>query len=202
MTCKFTLKDIKQQIDFDEVYIDEKIVLRFLGYGSRNPPETIIEIVQEEIAKVNNLLDIDVYAVEIKNFKDKYKSFAVLYSIGDRINDEINHLMENYSMMASLALDKIGVVALDFVNAKVKEFLKLNFPHLNISNEVYPGSKDFGVENQTMIYNSIKSEFSDLTISINEYHQLSPIKSVALVILIGKGTCTVSRCDKCENKCF
>ncbi|MDX5634671.1 hypothetical protein SIK50_18030, partial [Clostridioides difficile] len=76
------------------------------------------------------------------------------------------------------------------------------YDSLKISHEIYPGDKDFEVERQKDIYNYVKNKYNSIEIEINDYHQLSPIKSVAMLILMGDEENLESRCSKCPRKCF
>lgn len=198
-------------MNFNNIFIDDNTVLKFLGYGKRIAPKIIKDIVDEEILNINDKLDINVYIEEVdinnhnltgnyikKCFKTSDKAYAILYTIGSDIETLINYHMNNNDMMRGLALDKVGIVALDSINESIKKHLKDINCDLNISYEVYPGDKDFNLENQKKIYEYIKSSY----ISINEYNQMNPIKSVAMIICMGKYTNTNSRCENCSKKCY
>ncbi len=198
-------KSFLEFVNLEGIFIDKNIVLKFLGYGNRKAPDTISETVEREIKNITDILDIKVYISEVdvdKMPKECKKAFAILYTIGDKIDIKMNDYMENCNMMAGLALDKIGVVCLDCINEKIKMCLKEKYSNLNISYEIYPGDKDFEVEKQKDIYNYIKNKYKSVEIEINDYHQLSPIKSVAMLILMGDEENLESRCSKCPKKCF
>ncbi|MCC0685157.1 hypothetical protein KGF42_11695 [Clostridioides sp. ZZV15-6383] len=198
-------KSFLESVNLEDIFIDKNIVLKFLGYGNRKAPDTISETVEREIKNITDILDIKVYISEVdvdKMPKECKKAFAILYTIGDKIDIKMNDYMENCNMMAGLALDKIGVVCLDCINEKIKMCLKEKYSNLNISYEIYPGDKDFEVEKQKDIYNYIKNKYKSVEIEINDYHQLSPIKSVAMLVLMGDEENLESRCNKCPKKCF
>lgn len=198
-------------MNIDNVYIDKDIVLKFLGYGKRKAPDSIKKIIDEEILNINDILDIKVFIKEIdikenkftgnyiiKCFESSEKAYSILYTIGNEIDKNINYYMSNNDMMRGLVLDKIGIVALDYINENIKKYLEDNNPHLNISHEIYPGDKEFSIENQRNVYNYFKNEY----ITINEYNQMNPIKSVAMVICMGSCKNLKSRCENCANKCY
>lgn len=198
-------------MNIDNVYIDKDIVLKFLGYGKRKAPDSIKKIIDEEILNINDILDIKVYIEEIdikennftgnyiiKCFESSEKAYSILYTIGSEIDKNINYHMSNNDMMRGLVLDKIGIGALDYINENIKKHLEDNNPHLNISHEIYPGDKEFSIENQRNIYNYFKNEY----ITINEYNQMNPIKSVAMVTCMGSCKNLKSRCENCANKCY
>ncbi|HBG5342780.1 TPA: hypothetical protein KQG29_000103 [Clostridioides difficile] len=198
-------KSFLESVNLEDIFIDKNTVLKFLGYGNRKAPDIISETVEREIKNITDILDIKVYISEVdvdKMPKKCKKAFAILYTIGDKIDIKMNDYMGHYNMMAGLALDKIGVVCLDSINEKIKICLKEKYSNLNISYEIYPGDKDFEVEKQKDIYNYIKNKYNSVEIEINDYHQLSPIKSVAMLILMGDEENLESRCSKCPKKCF
>lgn len=198
-------------MDFNNVFIDENIVLKFLGYGKRKAPKVIQNIIDEEILNINDVLDIKVYIEEIdinnhklsgsyikECYKTSDKAYAILYTIGSNIEENINYHMNNNDMMRGLVLDKVGVVALDYINENIKSYITSINDNLNIAHEIYPGDKGFDVDNQKHIYDYVKNDY----ISINEYNQMTPIKSVAMIICMGENITTKSRCENCTKKCY
>lgn len=198
-------------MNIDNVEIYKGIVLKFLGYGKRKAPDNIKKIIDEEILNINDILDIKVYIEEIdikennfignyirECFKSSEKAYSILYTIGNKIDKNINYHMNNNDMMRGLILDKVGIVALDYINENIKKYLEDNNSNLNISHEIYPGDREFGIENQKKIYNYLKNEY----ITINEYNQMNPIKSVAMIICMGNCKILKSRCENCANKCY
>ncbi len=87
---KYLLEDINlEDINLEDIFVDKNIVLKFLGYGNRKAPDTISEIVEREIRNINDILDIKIYISEVdidKISKECKKAFAVLYTIGDKID--------------------------------------------------------------------------------------------------------------------
>ena len=194
----------------DNVEIDKSIVIKFLGYSKRPIPKNIEKIIDEEIHIINDILDINVFVEEIdtknhdftgeyikENIQKSDKAYAVLYTIGNKIEEKINKCTYSNDMIRGYVLDKIGIVALDYVNDYIKNNLRLQ-NKLNISAEVYPGNKDFEVSNQRKIYEYVENDI----ININEYNQINPIKSVAMILGLGQSENCISRCDICENKCI
>lgn len=199
-----------EELLIKEVKIDKRTVEKFLGYGSRKVPKNIEKVIDEEIEGINDLLEISVFTKEIhkdnndfggeyvkKCFAQCEKSYVALYSIGSKIEDKINKSMSSNDMIRGFVLDKVGIVALDYINDCIKKNLEDKYD-LYISSEIYPGNKDFEVNNQRIIYEYLKND----DITINEYNQMHPIKSVAMILCIGKNKSCVSRCDECGNKCM
>lgn len=194
-----------------DVKIDKEIVLKFLGYKNRKVPKYIEKVIDEEINRINEVLDIHIHINKVNrsnhNFKGEYinncfqdseESYAVLYTIGNKIEEKIDYCINNNDMTRGVILDKVGIVALDYVGHEIKKYLQSQL-NLSVIYEIYPGDKDFKLENQQSIYKYVENSH----ITINEYNQMTPIKSVALIIcLSSKCKKLDSRCDKCLNKCF
>lgn len=201
--------ELKNIVSLNNINIDKNIVYKFLGYGNRKIPEVIKSTIDEEIDEISTLLDISVFIKEIDivnhNFTGEYirecfsnssRAYAVLYTIGNSIDKKINAYMSGSDMMRGLALDKIGIVALDDIYEKIKSYILYENRGKKISYEIYPSSRDFEVSNQKYIYEYVKNN----KISINEYNQLNPIKSVAMIICIGNVENCISRCEECSNE--
>lgn len=210
-------------IDYSNIVIDRNRVLKFLGYSTKVPPKIILKKLDEEIDKVNNLLNIEIIAKKLdiimvttefviledgtkilskyaaNEFKNSNSVYLVLYTIGELIEEKIKEYTNSAEMIRAIILDKIGIVALDFIKEKIKESIRDEIVPFNISSELYPSQRDFSISNQQTIYNILKSNIKSINIS-NSY-QLSPIKSVAVIFGIGNNKCSYTMCDRCDNKC-
>lgn len=198
-------------LEIKEVKIDKEIVLKFLGYKNRKVPKYINKVIDEEIESINSIIDINIFINEMKTsnhkFEGKYieecfskthKSYAILYSIGNEIENKIKYHINNNDMTRGMVLDKVGIVALDYINEEIKKYMEAKNKGFNISFEIYPGDRNFEVSNQKYIYDYVKNDY----ITINDYGQMTPIKSVAMILCIGKCKNSKSRCEQCLNKCI
>ncbi|WFD11304.1 hypothetical protein [Tepidibacter hydrothermalis] len=206
-----------------KVYIDKNKVLKFLGYSKRKPSEIILRKIDEEcdiadkfikpqvslkqfeINHDNNQITIaDKYVLKGKYAFDRLKDckniYIALYTIGTDIEERIKYYTNNNEMIRGMVLDKIGIVALDYINDKIKYNILNQIPGLKISSEIYPGESDFDVSNQKIIFDLLKNENSN--IRINEHYQLFPIKTVGVIFGVGLKDNNIGRCDNCKNKCY
>lgn len=214
---------MENKIRIDNIYIDKQVVLKFLGYGNRQVPSVILKKIKKEYKEVlryihplvylKNIKVSDVLNEEIKlengivlNGEHIYKSlkdcssvYFSIYSVGAEIEKVISKHSSNNEMMRAMILDKMGVVALDFINESIKSYILENESPQKISCEVYPGDKDFKITNQKIIHNVFK--FSDDIVSINEEFQLYPLKTVGVIFGIGNKECRDNRCDFCSSRC-
>ena len=212
------------KINIEDIIIDKNKVLQFLGYANRKVPNIIMKKVDEEIEKSYNLIEpvtfikpfnIDdikedtIYFGENYSFKSEYLSkelkaskslYLAIYTIGEKIEEKISEHSNNSEMIRGMILDKIGVVALDYIRSKIKEMIAKEIQPFKISTQAFPEMKDFNISNQKIILDAFNDENNIITIS--KHYQLSPIKTVAVVFGIGNTEDDKSMCDRCENKCF
>ncbi|MCM1991249.1 hypothetical protein [Oceanirhabdus seepicola] len=207
--------------------IDSKQILRFLGYGEREPHEKIIKMVQEEIdksdtywesqfySKIIKVISVDGKKIILENqiileddflFNQLKECTAVgvnIVTLGNKIGKVIKEYMVKREVMRSLICDKIAVVALDcIVDEKRRELLEeLRKDNLNITCEVFPGESAWDVENLKTLFSVFNKE--EINVSLNEYCMMEPIKSTAFIWGIGRGKAMDCghRCSRCSNPC-
>lgn len=68
-----------------------------------------------------------------------------------------------------------------------------------VSSVSYPAQGDFSIESQSRLYELFKKDTEKIT--INQYSQLSPIKTVMLVYGIGDKENGKNMCEECESPC-
>ncbi|OHW62014.1 vitamin B12 dependent methionine synthase, activation domain [Andreesenia angusta] len=211
------------KLNIDHVEIDRERVLKFLGYGSKKPPSIILKKLEEELEKAEDLLEIEVLYRRLKIVETKEKAvlieggaviesgyaaeelagsssvYAVLYTVGQKIEKKIAEHSSSAEMIRAMILDKIGIVALDFVKERIKESISREIGMLHISAEIYPSQGDFDISNQKTIYELLSDESN--SISINSSSQFIPLKTVAAIFGIGETECSYGMCDRCESKC-
>ena len=212
------------KVNIENIKINEKRVLQFLGYTNRKVPDIIMKKLDEEIKNACNLINPIAFIKSFKikeikedtvhfgdgySFKSEYLSnkmkdseslYLAIYTIGNEIEEKINEYSNNSEMIRGMILDKIGVVALDIIRDKLKELILKEVNPYKISAQVFPEMKDFHISNQKIIFEIFNDENN--VIDISKHYQLSPIKSVAVVFAVGNFEDEKSMCDICENKCF
>lgn len=212
------------KVSIENIKINEKRVLQFLGYSNRKVPDIIMKKIYEEINEAYNLINPTAFIKSFKikeikentiyfgasySFKSEYLSnkmkdsdllYLAIYTIGNEIEEKINEYSNNSEMIRGMILDKIGVVALDIIRDKLKELILKEVNPYKISAQVFPEMKDFHISNQKIIFEIFNDENN--VIDISKHYQLYPIKSVAVVFSAGNFDDKKSMCDICENKCF
>lgn len=212
------------ELNIDKVEIDEGKVLKFMGYGGKNPRAIISKKIKEEIEESRNLIVPRVFLKKFKIdgmaenrviFGDKYEIeskyvaeelkdasyiYIALYTVGNSIEEKISEYSNSGEMIRGMILDKVGVVSLDYINEKIREKIEGEVGSFNISAELYPSQRDFDISNQRLIFSLL--QIGDSAVKINEYNQFSPIKTVAVIFGIGEKSVDYSMCERCDNRCI
>ncbi|MGL5439701.1 MAG: hypothetical protein ACRDA4_04855 [Filifactoraceae bacterium] len=196
-----------------EVMKNKSRIKKFLGYSTKRVPSIIENKLEMELCKVEELIDPRYYYLvlnieEISEFWD-YKVFSerkymakklalIIYTIGEKIQVEIERYSQSTEMIRGLILDKIGIVVLDSLKDRLIKKIQ-DETGLKRVYEVYPMNGDFPVEGQRLIYDKLNEKNDIEKISINEYFQLSPIKSVAMVVILGEEKEDFDMCNECKG---
>ena len=211
------------KLEIGNIEVDKKQVVKFLGYANRKTPSIIERKIDEELEVVQSLfqpiafikkfkitkieekriyfgeedyLESDYLAKELK---DASFIYFVAYTVGDDIEEKIKAYSSSSEMIRGMILDKIGVVALDYIRGQIKKAISEEVEPYKICAQLFPGTKDFHISNQKTILDVFKDENN--IINISKHYQLSPIKTVAAVFGVGEIEDEKSMCDQCSNRC-
>ena len=212
------------RLEIKNIEIDKTQVIKFLGYANKKLPPIIERKIDEEIETVGELLRPEAFLKPFKitqvkdgvtylekgcHLESNYLAeqsmnasslYFIVYTIGDAIEEKINTYSSSSEMIRAMILDKIGVVALDYIKGEIKKVIKEQVAPNKICIQLFPGTKDFEISNQKKILDVFQEE--NTTINISKHYQLSPIKTVAAVFGIGQVEDQKSMCDQCDNKCY
>ena len=182
---------------FDKVVENKSQVLKFLGFNkNRQAPKIIEKKIDEEMKIFSEFADVE-YHYNIFE-RDDIQYADILYTVGNRLENKINEYLSKSEAMRAMILDKIGVVLLDEIKDKIIQDIYHNH-NFYVIEEMYPSeTKDFPLEKQKEIYENIKGSKN---ITINEYYQLNPVKSVALRLVLGEKPKFINKCNHCTSKC-
>ena len=174
------IKDIQLKIDEDEV-------LRYLGYSKRKvvaPKEIILQIVEEEIKKANNLykpqgiyesfkirnISFSEKRVDLENhfsfsFNDSVTDFLKgadylmlgVVTIGDTLEDRISEYFTQKEYSRGLALDAVGTVAVRYLSQYIRSIIcqEAKWRHLQTTKRFTPGSAEWDISQQKYIFKMI-----------------------------------------------
>ncbi len=170
-------------------------VEQFLGYKNRAIPPVISKKITEELGNFGSLIEPQAHYLLHMDAESPYAD--ILYSVGEKINTRINEYFSSGETMRGLILDKIAVVTLDTIKDELIAEIHQKTGYF-VTQEMYPSSPNFTLEKQAEIFHSFDG-VND--IQINEYHQLFPIKSVALRLLLSPKMKLYNRCESCQSKC-
>ena len=188
-------KEEFKKIIVEKIKYNRKTLDRFLGYGSRKIPPIINKKIEEEMGVIENYLDIE---YEYKVFEeDGHKNAFIIYTVGNEIEHLIKSYTENTESIRAMIMDKLSIVGLDCIKDFIIDEIQKE-TGMYVVKEIYPGNKEFPLENQKLILDSMENIKK---ISINDYYQLFPVKSVALKLELSKEPREYSRCEDCENPC-
>lgn len=188
-------KDDFKKIIVEKIKNNRQTLDRFLGYGSRKIPPIINKKIEEEVNIIEDYLDIE---YEYKVFEEnEHKSAFIIYTVGNEVDNLIKSYTEGTESIRAMIVDKLSIVGLDCIKDFIIDEIQRDIG-MYVIKEVYPGNKKFPLENQKLILESMKNIKK---ISINDYYQLFPVKSVALKLELSKELREYSRCEDCENPC-
>lgn len=187
------MKNYKDKV-INDVLNKKDTVIKFLGFKDRTPNPIIMKKIDMGLNDFSDYIDLSHdYKV---NIDDNYVD--MIYTIGERFEERIEELLKESKAFPAMVMDKIGIVTLDMYRKNILEEIYDKYS-LASRRIIYPGSKTHPVSFQKEIYDNLNIK----TVSINEFYQLYPVKSVALRIILEKRdeNRVISMCDGCTAKC-
>lgn len=179
----------------EKVNSKKRVVERFLGFTDRPAPKVIQKKIDQELENFPKLLDV------FYNYVISGDEINMIYSVGPKFEDRIDLLVEDGQAMNAMIVDKIGVICLDVIRSLIVKEVKAKYQKTPYK-YFYPGGKDYGIDLQAEIHQMMDTGY----IKINDYHQLYPVKSVALRAKLKDAEADGeekegSPCDACDFKC-
>ncbi|MDY0341150.1 MAG: hypothetical protein RBS17_08050 [Coriobacteriia bacterium] len=207
----------------DELRIEPSEVLRFLGYQHRPASSEILRRIDEElseavalldpvalvggfdaaVAETGLLLDGGVFSKSVtlrERLAGVDRVWLCAYTIGNRLDLRVSELSSDAQMARGLVLDKIGIAALDSLQSMVRAWIENREQPRTVCCRVFPVQGDLPIALQAQILTAIGGP--NAPISVNSHHQLSPLKSVAVILGIGESSVAASACAGCEARCL
>lgn len=215
-----TLKDFN-------IYIDEKIILRLLGYKDSEPDNEIVQSVREEIErcleyispsiafkrlKINiveenrvileNGVIFDGEFIAKKLQKCSYVIVGVT-TLGRKLDEEVKSAFDSGDYLKGMIIDNIGTTAVEYVNKTFWNDMVDEIKNTNtgITSRLSPGDTAWSISEQRKIFQCLDEE--DIEVRLTESFMMIPFKSTSYVYGFGEGI-GVARighvCSECSMK--
>ncbi|MDI3311402.1 MAG: ASKHA domain-containing protein [Thermoanaerobacterium sp.] len=209
-----------------ELEIDEKSVIRYLGYKDSKPYKNLLDKVKNAIHDAYDLIE-PVVCFDRVSFEYDDEDGTIRFLSGDTINEK--HIAEmlkgaEYVIMAvatvkggienassrlfkegkyldGMIYDAIGNAALDklcenFYSDLANDASKEGF---GVTEMIFPGDDKWDIASQKLIFKNLDA--SKIGVILDENNMMHPVKSLSFVLGIGKGvksSFSHHDCSKCD----
>lgn len=210
-----------------DIVIDEKEILRVIGYGDSLPGEEILESVREEISRsydyikpvlITNKLNIidknrDRVALEnnvvlegeyISNkLKDCECVVVTAATAGESIDGIIKSSFESGDYLRGMIVDAIGSAAVEYINKIYWGRLarEAELQQFGMTSRLSPGTGGWDIDAQRKIFSCVDGTLAG--ISLTDSFLMVPMKSTSTMYGLGKGI-GIARpehiCSECNMK--
>lgn len=192
--------------------INEKTIIRNLGYDVKNVPEPVIESIRHAFKEINNLkklrggylvfdknqlqvgkefIIINKYKLNTKkiissNLKEIEYIAVLVATIGSEITSYLTKLMEEGDTLTGYIADQIASELVecwaDDIEAGLSDFVNKN--GMKITNRYSPGYCGWDVADQHEIFSLLPENYCG--VSLTENALMIPIKSISAIVGIGE----------------
>jgi uncharacterized 2Fe-2S/4Fe-4S cluster protein (DUF4445 family) len=209
------------------LFIDEKEILRLLGYKDKEPDDELIECIRGEIEKCTRYLEpivyyqnINIKAIEnncvylendvilegefiTNKLKDCNYIIATVTTIGDKIDKLISEAFDCGDYLEGMVRDHIGTAAVGFANKAFwnKMVDDIKGTNLGMTSTLSPGDTAWKLHEQTKIFQCIGENFNAVTLT--DSCLMLPVKSTSSIYGFGKNIGIARQghiCTECSMK--
>lgn len=210
-----------------KLQIEEKTILRLLGYKDSEPDEEVLESVKEEINRCIeyispsiaieklNIINVEEDRVVLENgvvFEGEFISNKLrkcthvivgVTTLGKRMDEEVKSAFNSGDYLKGMIVDNIGTTALEFVNKTfwndmVNEIKNTN---IGITSRLSPGDTALNISEQEKIFKCLDK--AEIGVTLTETFMMLPLKSTSYVYGFGEGI-GIARighvCSECSMK--
>lgn len=219
-------KEEKMDIKSYDVEIDERSVLRYLGYKDVGVDEDLLNEVRNAIDEVRQLVVpivcFDRFAIKYDDIRDEiivpsedtldddyivdklkgaeYVVMAIA-TIKDRIESVSSRFFDEGKYLRGMIFDAVGNAALENLCQKFYCDMidELEKEGLGATEMIFPGDSKLGIKAQEVIFKNIDA--SIIGVTLDENHTMHPMKSLSFVLGVGKGLRSNEShhdCSKCD----
>ncbi|MBP2070913.1 ASKHA domain-containing protein [Thermoanaerobacterium butyriciformans] len=208
-----------------ELEIDEKSVLRYLGYRDVEVDEDLLNEVRNAIDEAHQLVVstvcFDRFAIKYDDAKDEiivssdtlnddyivdklkgaeYVIMAVA-TIKDKIESVSSQFFNAGKYMKGMIFDAVGNAALEDLCQKFYCDMidELEKEGLGATEMIFPGDSKWDINAQKIIFKNLDA--SKIGVTLDENHTMHPMKSLSFVLGVGKGLRSNEShhdCSKCD----
>lgn len=137
-----------------------------------------------------------------KDLKGCSHIIVAIYTIGNSIDESIDNAFKADDFLLGMMLDAAGsrLVAY-YANCMWREFASDLDKEVGITKGYAPGSLDFPIEQQSVVFNILNAE--DIDVYLSKSMLMKPAKSISAVYGIGQGvknSCEAHSCSGCPRK--
>ncbi|MHA2100383.1 MAG: vitamin B12 dependent-methionine synthase activation domain-containing protein [Candidatus Kariarchaeaceae archaeon] len=196
---------------FPELQLNNKEIIRLLGKkrNSRSLDTQYLDIIEEMKKNSYGLIEPKaIYEVfeqkdlpERPCFEEANKIGLAICTIGERLPNKVNALINNNDLVKAVTLDAIGSVAVEKVADNINEIINQNAKQTNFeySTRYSPGYCSWETKDQELIFDNLPG--NEIGVHLTESFMMKPIKSVSFAVNFGqdiKNTTWENRCKVCE----
>ncbi|MCK5128355.1 MAG: DUF4445 domain-containing protein, partial [Clostridiales bacterium] len=210
MNAKINTNDIIMAIGYDNTSANEAIL---------SQAKTIADIANKiaepnysyKIVKIKKITDNNVIlenndVLSCKSLATATKNcthlLLAVMTVGHKIDNAIKEAFSSDDYINGMMLDAAGTgLVANYSKNMWHEFIKILDDGMGITEGFSPGSQDFDLENQKVIFNNLNLKSIDLKLS--DSFLMIPAKSVSVVYGIGKEidvSCVSRSCKNCSRK--
>ena len=192
--------------------INEKHIIRVLGYENENVPEPVVDSVKQAFNEINQFVRLkggykifDTKSFEIKKDHIKIESVefktgkiitanlrgseylsVIIVTIGNEITTYLTRLMETGDALTGYIADQIASEMVECWADDIENELSkyVNQSEMKITNRYSPGYCGWDVSDQHQIFSLLPENFCG--VSLTENALMIPIKSISAIVGIGK----------------
>ncbi len=136
-----------------------------------------------------------------KELKDCTHVIAAVFTVGEKMDEEISNAFGLGDSLTGMMIDAAGSRLVSyFANQMWKRYSKELPDGIKITRGFAPGSQDFAIEQQEVIFNLIDAD--TIGVSLNDSMLMKPAKSISAVYGIGKikDGCVAHSCAGCPRE--
>jgi hypothetical protein len=198
---------------FPELQLENKEIIKLLGKkkNSRSLDTQYLDIIEDMKKSSHDLIEPKAFyrIFERKNlperpaFEEAEKIGLAICTIGEKLPNKVNRLINKKDLVKAVILDAIGSVAVEKVADNINEIIneKAKQSKFDFSTRYSPGYCSWETKDQKLIFDNLPG--NEIGVNLTDSFIMKPIKSVSFAINFGhdiKNTKWENRCKDCGQK--